>query len=165
MTEIFRRLTWPALKEYMKDKPIPRSESIVNKDMFAEIIFNSSYITILCLAILFFEPLHKIFGTSDITYLRSAVFATFMMAITFNGFNARSTHFNPLKGISKNKNFIIVMLGIICLQFFFVTFGGEILSVTPLNPKTWGWCTLLAFLVIPLESIRNFLFLCFSNKK
>ena len=144
----------PALKEYMKDKPIPRSESIVNRDMFGEIIFNALYITVLCLAILFWKPIHDLFGTNDITYLRSAVFATFMMAITFNGFNARSTHFNPLRGILQNRNFIFVMLGIICLQYFFVTFGGKVLSVTPLTPKTWGICAGLAFLVIPLETIR-----------
>ncbi|MBE6405530.1 MAG: HAD family hydrolase [Lentisphaerae bacterium] len=148
----------PALKEYMQDKPIPRSESIVNKDMFAEILSNGLYITVLCLAILFWKPLHKLFGTCDIVYLRSAVFATFMMAITFNGFNARSTHFNPLKGITKNSNFIIVMLGIICLQFLFVTFGGKVLSVTPLTLKTWGICAGLAFLVIPLETIRSLIF-------
>lgn len=155
----------PALKEYMKDKPIPRSESIVNIDMFCEIIFNSAYITLLCLAILFWKPLHDLFGTSDITYLRSAVFATFMMAITFNGFNARSTHFNPVKGLSKNKNFIFVMLGILCLQYLFVTFGGKVLSVTQLAPKTWGICALLAFLVIPLETIRSLIFLAFAKKK
>lgn len=148
----------PALKDYMKDKPIPRSESIVNGDMFFEIIFNAAYITFICLAILFWDPIRKLFGTTDITYLRSAVFATFMMAITFNGFNARSTHFNPVKGLSKNPNFIFVMLGIICLQFLFVTFGGKVLSVTPLSAQSWGICVLLAFLVIPLETIRNFIF-------
>lgn len=155
----------PALKEYMQDKPIPRSESIVNKDMFCEIIFNALYITVLCLVILFWKPIHDLFGTEDIIYLRSAVFATFMMAITFNGFNARSTHFNPLKGISKNRNFIVVMLGIICLQFLFVTFGGKVLSVTPLSPATWGICAGLAFLVIPLETIRSLIFLAFAKKK
>ena len=148
----------PALKEYMQDKPIPRSESIVSKDMFGEIISNALYITVLCLAILFWKPIHDLFGTNDVDYLRSAVFATFMMAITFNGFNARSTHFNPLKGITKNSNFIIVMLGIICLQFLFITFGGKVLSVTPLTLKTWGICAGLAFLVIPLETIRSLIF-------
>ena len=113
---------------------------------------------VLCLAILFWKPIHDLFGTNDVDYLRSAVFATFMMAITFNGFNARSTHFNPLKGITKNSNFIIVMLGIICLQFLFVTFGGKVLSVTPLTLKTWGICAGLAFLVIPLETIRSLIF-------
>ena len=152
----------PALKEYMKDKPIPRSESIVNKDMFGEIIFNGLYITVLCLAILFWKPIHNLFGTNDITYLKSAVFATFMMAITFNGFNARSTHFNPLRGITKNRNFIVVMLGIICLQYFFVTFGGKVLAVTPLSPKTWGICAGLAFLVIPLETIRSLI--CYRRR-
>jgi hypothetical protein len=51
------------------------------------------------------------------------------------------------------------------LQYLFVTFGGKVLSVTQLAPKTWGICALLAFLVIPLETIRSLIFLAFAKKK
>ena len=30
------------------------------------------------------------------------------------------------------------------MQFVFVTFGGEVLSVTSLTPQSWGICILLA---------------------
>ena len=99
----------PALKEYMKDKPIARDASIVTKDMLVEILIGALYITFICLAILFIKPIRALFGDVDITYLKSAVFAVFMMAITFNGFNARTTHLNVLRGIGKNKNFIVFM--------------------------------------------------------
>ena len=78
-----------------------------------------------------------------------------MMAITFNGFNARTSHLNLLKGITKNKNFIYVMLSIFVLQFVFVTFGGEVLSVESLTPQGWLICVVMAFLVIPLDMIRK----------
>ena len=35
-----------------------------------------------------------------------------MMAITFNGFNARTSHLNPFEGLGRNKSFLIVMFAI-----------------------------------------------------
>ena len=151
----------PALKEYMKDKPIPRSASIISKEMFVEIIISAVYITFICLGILFVPFIRNRFGNVDVTYLKSALFATFMMAITFNGFNARTSHINPFEGLGRNKNFLLVMLAIFAMQFVFVTFGGEALSVEPLTPQAWLTCIILAFLVIPIDVIRKIIL----NKK
>jgi len=145
----------PALKEYMKDKPIPRSASIISKDMFAEIIISALYITFVCLGILFVPAIRNLFGDVDVVYLKSALFATFMMAITFNGFNARTSHINVFEGLGRNKNFLLVMLAIFAMQFVFVTFGGEVLSVEALSPASWLICVILAFLVIPIDMIRK----------
>ncbi|MBO5492607.1 MAG: cation transporting ATPase C-terminal domain-containing protein, partial [Pyramidobacter sp.] len=108
-----------------------------------------------CLAILFVPPVRALFGDVDSTYLKSALFATFMMSITFNGFNARTSHINPFEGLGRNVNFILVMLTILAMQFIFVTFGGAPLSVEPLTPASWGVCFVLAFLVIPLDMLRK----------
>lgn len=145
----------PALKEYMKEKPIPRSASIISKDMFIEIIISALYITVACLGILFIPAIRSIFGDVDVTYLKSAVFATFMMAITFNGFNARTTHINVFEGIGRNKSFLLVMFSIFALQFVFVTFGGSILSVESLSPSAWLTCVVMAILVIPIDMVRK----------
>lgn len=145
----------PALEEYMHEKPIARSASIISKDMMLEIIIGALYITFICLAILFVPAIRNLFGDVDTTYLKSALFATFMMAITFNGFNARTSHVNVLSGINRNKNFIWVMLSIFILQFVFVTFGGSVLSVESLAPSAWLICAGLAFMVIPLDIIRK----------
>lgn len=145
----------PALREYMKEKPVPRSASIVSKNMMTEIIISALYITAVCLCIRFVPFFRSAFGGVDNTYLNSAAFATFMMAITFNGFNARTSHMNPFEGLNRNMNFIYVMLSIFVLQFVFVTFGGEVLSVEALNPVTWLICIVLAFLVIPINMIRK----------
>ncbi len=145
----------PALKEYMKDKPIPRAASIISKEMFTEIVISAVYITFICLSILFLPPIRNLFGDVDTTYLKSALFATFMMAITFNGFNARTSHMNPFEGLGRNKSFLIVMFAIFAMQFIFVTFGGNVLSVERLSPIAWLICTILAFLVIPIDMIRK----------
>lgn len=145
----------PALKEYMKDKPIPRTASIISKEMFTEIIISALYITFICLSILFLPPIRNLFGDVDTTYLKSALFATFMMAITFNGFNARTSHMNPFEGLGRNKKFLIVMFAIFAMQFVFITFGGNVLSVESLSPMSWLICVVLAFLVIPIDMVRK----------
>ena len=145
----------PALREYMKEKPVARAESIVSKQMLVEVIISAAYITIICLSILFVPAVRNLFGDVDKTYLKSTLFATFMMAITFNGFNARTSHINPFENLGRNKNFILVMIAIFVMQFVFVTFGGEVLSVESLSVKSWIICLVLAFLVIPIDVVRK----------
>ncbi len=155
----------PALKEYMKEKPIARDASIVSKNMLVQIICSALFITAACLCIRFIPAMWNLIGANatgfDWTiisdkigksnmqlYLNSAVFATFMMAITFNGFNARTEHLNVFEGLGRNKNFLIVMGVIFLAQFVFVSIGGDVLSVRPLSATTWLVCCALAFLVI-----------------
>ena len=145
----------PALDEYMKDKPIPRSASIISKEMLVEILIGALYITFICLGILFIQPIRNLVGDVDITYMKSAVFAVFMMAISFNGFNARTSHINPFESLGRNKAFIWVMLSVFTLQFVFITFGGEVLSVESLSVTGWLTCIVLAFLIIPIDMIRK----------
>lgn len=145
----------PALEEYMKEKPVNRSENIVTKSMFIQTLTVGIYICFVCIGILFFAPLRNLFGDVDITYLKSAVFATFMMSITFNGFNARTSHINPFENLGRNKNFIRVMLSIFILQLAFVTFGGRVLSVERLSLSSWMVCLALAFMVIPVDMLRK----------
>ena len=145
----------PALKEYMSEKPVPRKAGIISKNMLIEVVVSAAYITFICIAILFIPPVRNLFGDVDITYLKSALFATFMMSITFNGFNARTEHINVFEKIGRNKNFLFVMISILILQFVFITFGGEVLSVESLSLKSWLICIILAFLVIPVDMIRK----------
>ena len=154
----------PALKEYMKEKPISRDASIVSKPMLFEIIISALYITAACLCIRFLPALRSLLGVTEAAYpgvsplsvvLNSAVFATFMMCITFNGFNARTEHVNVFENIGRNTNFLLVMGVIFVAQFIFVTFGGAVLSVHALTATTWIVCLVIAFLVIPLDVIRK----------
>ena len=145
----------PAIKEYMKEKPVPRKAGIISGNMLIEVLISAFYIAFVCLSILFHPFIRDLFGSVDETYLRSALFAVFMMAITFNGFNARTEHINIFKGLHKNKSFIAVMTGLLIIQFLFVTFGGEFLSVESLSPQSWLICLLLAFMVIPIDIIRK----------
>ena len=154
----------PALKEYMKERPIPRDASIVSKDMLAHVVLSALYITLICLLIRFAPGVQRLIGATAEGYpgvsplrvvLNSAVFATFMMAITFNGFNARTEGPNVFENLGRNRNFLIVMGAIFLAQFIFVTIGGQVLSVHALTATTWLVCGVLAFLVIPLDLLRK----------
>ena len=138
--------TEPPREKYMNEAPIARDANIITPKMFSEIITGALYITLMCLAILFVTPVRNLFMTSDIVYLRSALFATFMMAITFNGL-----------AMASSKNCVVVMLFIFILQYVFVTFGGDVLSVHALTLDTWLNCFVLAILVIPVRWLGNFL--------
>lgn len=145
----------PARDEYMLEKPVPRSQGIVSKKMMTDVILIALYITAVVLCMLYVPWFRSFFGGVDTTYLKSAMFATFMMAIAFNGFNARTEHVNPFDGIMDNKNFLYVMGGIVALQFVFVTFGGEALSVEPLNAKTWLICVVIALGTNVIGTVRK----------
>ena len=153
----------PTLKEYMQEKPIARDASIVSKKMLSQIILSALYITAACLCIRFVPSISTLIGVTGGNYpgidlklvLNSAVFATFMMAITFNGFNARTDHFNVFENIGRNKNFLIVMGSIFLAQFVFVSIGGEVLRVHPLIATTWVICAVIAFGVIIIGTIAK----------
>ena len=145
----------PALREYMQEKPVPRRENIVTGKMLQQVGVCSLYITAVCLGILFLPAVHQFFGDVDITYMKSAVFATFMMAIAFNGFNARTESVNVLKHITMNKTFLLITLIILAGQWLFVELGGEVLCVEPLTLKTWLFCGVAAFLVVPVDMLRK----------
>ncbi len=160
----------PALMEYMKEKPIARDASIVTGKMMSQVVVSGLYITAMCLCIRFVPAIQNLFATWNgfaipvpgeplakevSVMLNSAVFATFMMAISFNGFNARTEHTNPFEHLGRNKNFLLVIGALLVLQFLFVTFGGAVLSVEPLSWTTWLVCLLIAFLIIPIDIIRK----------
>ena len=136
----------PPREQYMNEKPIPRDENIITPSMLQDILVGAAYITLICLAVMFVAPVRKLFATDDIIYLRTALFAVFMMSITFNGLSMASS-----------KNCVGVMLFIFLLQWVFVEFGGEVLSVKALSLDSWLNCFVLAFLVVPVRLGANFL--------
>ena len=136
----------PPRDEYMNEKPIPRDANIITSDMLSEILTGAVYITVICLAVLFMPKIRGLFGNVDVIYLRSAVFAVFMMAITFNGL-----------AMATSKNCAMVMMFIFIMQWAFIEFGGEVLSVEALSLDSWLSCFVLAILVVPFRWAGKYL--------
>ena len=136
----------PPRDEYMNEKPIPRDANIITSDMLSEILTGAVYITVICLAVLFMPKIRGLFGNVDVIYLRSAVFAVFMMSITFNGL-----------AMATSKNCAMVMMFIFVMQWAFIEFGGEVLSVEALSLDSWLSCFVLAILVVPFRWAGKYL--------
>ncbi|MBQ3456851.1 MAG: cation-translocating P-type ATPase, partial [Synergistaceae bacterium] len=136
----------PPRDEYMNEKPIPRDENIITSEMLGQILTGAAYITVICLAVLFVPKVRGLFGNVDVIYLRTAVFAVFMMAITFNGL-----------AMATSKNCVFVMMFIFVMQWAFVEFGGEVLSVEALSLDSWLSCFVLAVLVVPFRFAGKYL--------
>ena len=132
--------TEPPRAQYMNEKPIPRDENIITKSMLKDILIGAAYITVICLCVLFMPKIRGLFGNVDTMYLKTALFATFMMSITFNGLSMASS-----------RNCVLTMLFIFVLQWVFVEYGGEMLSVEALSLDSWLTCFVLAVLVVPAK--------------
>ena len=146
--------TEPPRDAYMKEKPIPRDENIITQSMFTDILIGAAYITVLCLSVLFVPKIRGLFGNVDTMYLKTALFATFMMAITFNGL-----------GMASSRNCVLTMLFIFVLQWVFVEFGGEVLSVEALTLDSWLNCFVLAVLVIPFKFLLKRVWAFYKARK
>ena len=136
----------PPREIYMNEKPIPRDESIITQSMFSEILTGAVYITFICLAVLFVPKIKGLFGNVNMIYLKTALFAVFMMSITFNGLR-----------MAASLNCVLTMMFIFVMQWVFIEFGGEVLSVEALSLDSWLNCFVLAVCVVPFVMIVKYL--------
>lgn len=146
----------PARESYMKEKPIARTADILNGYLISAILTGGVFITAICIGILnnAFGILNLI-GITDVSSIRSFMFATFILAILWNSLNARTESVNLFENISKNRNFIIVMLGVTIFQVLISQFGGVIFGTVPLTIGAWVAAFLIAFMIIPIDLIRK----------
>lgn len=146
----------PPLKEYMKEKPKKKDESIINKYMINEIISTGLYSSILCLLFLKL-PIIKIIYRYDVSqkYLYTAFFGLFIFIDVFNCFNARTHRINLLANICKNKMFIVIISFIVFVQIALIYYGGNLFRTSGLTFKELEIMIILAFSVIPIDWLRK----------
>jgi len=160
----------PALKEYMREKPRRRDESIVNKKMMAQILIMGGWLTFISFLYLKL-PLFREwfdFNPEKSNSLLTGYFILFIISALFNGFNVRDEGFKILSGLNENKGFLKVFFAIILVQAIIVNAGlipglkfiGEMFSCVPIGIECWGILVLLAFTMIPVDLIRK----CFVKK-
>jgi len=160
----------PALKEYMKEKPRRRDESIVSKKMMTQILIMGAWLTVI--SFLFLKlPLFRewfSFDPNESNELLTGYFILFIISALFNGFNVRDEKFKIFSGFNENKGFLKVFFAIIIVQALIVNadlipglkFIGEMFSCVHIGIECWGILILLAFTMIPIDLIRK----CFVEK-
>ncbi len=146
----------PPLKEFMKEPPKKRDESILNKYMLGEIFFTGLYSAILCLCFLKFSFFHELFRKDPFDqYFLTAFFGLFIFMGIFNSFNARTSRLNLFVGIFSNPVFLIIIGLIIVVQIFLIYFGGDLFRTVGLSFHEFLKMSFLAFSVIPVDFLRK----------
>ncbi len=142
------------LKRYMNERPVEKSENILNKYMYRTIILIGLYSTILLVLFLKLD-VFKLFIRSDEMYYMTAFFSLFIFLSIFNAFNARTTRINIFSGILKNKVFLVIIGGIFLAQIYLIYFGGSLFRTYGLLPKEFIFILLLGFSVVPVDMIKK----------
>ena len=145
----------PPRKRYMLQKPKPRDEKLLSKEMAYRILINGAYILGLCVWFLKSEGLPMLLTRGDERYILSAFFATFIFIGIFVCFTSRTGQINILSKISKNKSFITIMLLISVMQMAFIYFGGDLFRAVPLAAEDLAKAVLIAFSVVIFDLLRK----------
>ena len=143
---------------YMKQPPKRRDESLITKAMWSKIIWGSVFGSLICLWFLISPYIQGIVGNQQVFV---TVFFTFFMFLNVcNAFNARANGINLLRGLLKNKAFVIIMVSIVVSQFLIIFFGGGVFRTVPVD---WGYIIfagVLALSMLPAEMFRRAIFRC-----
>lgn len=149
----------PALKRFMREKPKKRDESIISKDMWSSIIVGAAYTVAVGLVFLligdtwFYEWRRTADGLSPVHL--TGYFCLFIFTAVFNAFNARTEKINLFDNITRNKNFLKIMILVSAIQVALTYFGGDIFQCHGLNPEHWVRVLVLSFAIIPVDLIRK----------
>lgn len=144
------------LESYMKEKPKPKNEKIMNSYMYSEIIFTGIYSSLLCILFLkhpFLKHLYRQDPSNK--YIMTAFFALFIFIGIFNCFNARTPRLNLFSNLSRNKVFIFIIGFIIIVQLYLIYYGGKLFRSYGLLPKELLITILLASTVVPVDWLRK----------
>ena len=124
--------------DLLKKKPTRADDRIITRNMRYMVAAESTYQTIVGLAIYFVGP-YVIPALTDLTLRGTLVFNTFVYMVLFNELNCRSVtkDYNIFRGISKNKFFLPLFIVGFIIQFPVVTWLGIIFTTVPLAWYYW----------------------------
>lgn len=143
----------PPLKEYMKEKPKKKDESIMNSYMIGEILITGIYTTILCIFFLKAPSITDLFS-SQASFM-TAFFGLFIFAGIFNCFNAHTSRINILAHLLKNHMFIVVIAFISIVQIILIYYGGSMFRTVPLTINEFLIMISFSFTVVPVDILRK----------
>lgn len=153
----------PALEKYMTEKPRRRDESLISKQMMAQILIMGLWLTVVSFVYLKAPFFKNLFGSEE-QHL-TGYFVLFIISALFNGFNVRDDGFGIFKGLDENTGFLKVFFGIILVQAAIVNAAlvplapfkviGEMFSCVPFGIKGWIAVIILGATMIPVDMLRK----------
>ena len=142
----------PPKEEYMTERPIKKGSGLFIRGAKKRIAISTTAFIVLY-GILTFSPIANVF-TSNIEAM-TARFALLCFMAVFNGFNIRTEHLNLFNGISKNKAFSVIAIGICAMTFILCNFAENLIKATAMNINQWAMIIGLAFMIIPIDLCRK----------
>ena len=140
-------------ERWLEQPPTPRDAPVLTRAMAVQIGGLALYMTALCAAFLRLPPFRGGFGTEE--GFLSAFFALFVFAGLFSAFCARSEGKNILRGLWKNRSFLVFLTGCGLVQLALLYYGGALFRTQPLPPEQLLWVLALAATVIPADFLRK----------
>ena len=139
------------LKHYMTRKPVDRKEPILTKQMVCRVLFCGVYTLSLSMFCLVSDFYNKRFDCTDEIHFLTFFFALFVFCGIAISFCARTSRLNLLSGLSKNKAFVLIMLGVAAVQLMIIYFGGSLFRTVQLNVRELSTAGLLSLTVFPVD--------------
>lgn len=142
----------PPKDEYMTEKPIKKGSGLFIRGAKKRIAV-STIAFIALYGIITLSPIANMFASE--TEAMTARFALLCFMAVFNGFNIRTEHMNLFTGLSKNKMFVYIALGIFAGTILLCDFAENLVKVIALDLNHWIAVIILAFMVIPIDLVRK----------
>lgn len=117
----------------IKKPPVPKHEKIITPYMWYSILITGVFFAVTSIIHLYTGFL----GGSNDAERSTILFATFILAQAWNGFNCRALNGKMPPFFSGNPTFFWVMGVIVISQIIMVQFGGAIFNTVPLALETW----------------------------
>ena len=142
----------PPKEEYMSEKPIKKGSGLFIRGAKSRIAISA--ITFIGLyGVMILSPVANLFSSN--AEGMTARFAMLCFMAVFNGFCIRTEHINLFNGLSKNKLFGEIAIGIFAMTILLCTFVGDLIKVTPLDLSHWLVIILISLMVVPVDIIRK----------
>ena len=139
----------PMRENLFDKKPTKRNENIISKKMFARIMLNGVFISVICLVQYFTDFLG---AGKDGT--ATVIFTLFVLFQLFNAFNCRELDTTPMyKNLLNNKLMLGVFLLVLAIQFVITQFGKPVFGTVSLSMAMWGKMLLVALSVVIINEI------------
>ncbi len=146
----------PPLARYLEEPPKARSEAILSRAMFGQILVTGTYTVALCTAFLKLPLFREMFGyRTDYVGFMTAFFTLFVFCGVCNAFNARTHRVDLLSNLRRNPAFLVIMAAVSAIQILMIFFGSTVFRTEPLPPAQILRVVLLAATVIPFDLLRK----------
>lgn len=142
----------PPKEEYMSESPIKKGSGLFIRGAKSRIVI-SAITFIVLYGFMIFSPIANMFTSN--TDAMTARFAMLCFMAVFNGFCIRTDHINLFNGLSKNKLFGEIAIGIFAMTILLCTFAGGLIKVAQLDLIHWLIIIGVSLMVVPVDIIRK----------